>query len=148
MYSYSYSTSFDGEGAITSAIDYVVTEDLPQLYVLEGHGESEMPSTLSDQIEKENYEIVKLSLLTVDEIPEEADCVVIYALSSDISEKEVEMLQDYVRDGGKLLVAAGPVEDDSLTNLYSLLSYYDVDANEGIVVEGDRSHYAFNMPMF
>ena len=146
MYSYSYSTSFDGEGAITSAIDYVVTEDLPQLYVLEGHGESEMPSTLSDQIEKENYEIVKLSLLTVDEIPEEADCVVIYAPSSDISEKEAEMLRDYVRDGGKLLVAAGPVEDDSLTNLYSLLSYYDVDATEGIVVEGDRSHYAFNMP--
>lgn len=146
MYSYSYSTSFDGEGAITSAIDYVVTEDLPQLYVLEGHGESEIPSTLSDQIEKENYEIVKLSLLTVDEIPEEADCVVIYSPSSDISEKEAEMLQDYVRNGGKLLVAAGPVEDDSLTNLYSLLSYYDVDANEGIVVEGDRSHYAFNMP--
>ena len=29
VYSYSYSTSFDGEGAITSAIDYVTTEDLP-----------------------------------------------------------------------------------------------------------------------
>lgn len=39
IYSYSYNTSFDGEGAITSAIDYVVTEDLPQLYVVEGHGE-------------------------------------------------------------------------------------------------------------
>ena len=52
MYSYSYNTSFDGEGAITSAIDYVVTEDLPQLYVLEGHGEQELPSTFSDQIER------------------------------------------------------------------------------------------------
>ena len=39
MYSYSYNTSFDGEGAITSAIDYVVNEELPQVYVLEGHGE-------------------------------------------------------------------------------------------------------------
>ena len=29
IYSYSYSTSFDGEGAITSAIDYVVSETLP-----------------------------------------------------------------------------------------------------------------------
>ena len=27
MYTYSYSTSFDGEGAITSAIDYVASED-------------------------------------------------------------------------------------------------------------------------
>lgn len=36
VYSYSYNTSFDGEGAITSAIDYVVSEELPQLYMLEG----------------------------------------------------------------------------------------------------------------
>ena len=50
MYSYSYTTSFDGEGAITSAIDYVVSEDLPQLYVLEGHGETELPSTFSGQL--------------------------------------------------------------------------------------------------
>ena len=34
--------SFDGEGAITSAIDYVVSDDLPQVYVLSGHGEAEI----------------------------------------------------------------------------------------------------------
>ena len=60
MYSYSYNTSFDGEGAITSAIDYVVTEDLPQLYLLEGHGEQELPATFSEQIEKENIETQSL----------------------------------------------------------------------------------------
>ena len=38
MSSYSYDVSFDGEGAITSAIDYVVNEDQPEIYVLEGHG--------------------------------------------------------------------------------------------------------------
>ena len=92
MYSYTYSTSFDGEGAITSAIDYVVTEDLPQLYVLEGHGEAELPSTFSDQLEKENYEVNTLSLLTVDEVPAEADCVLIYAPSTDLSDEEVTML--------------------------------------------------------
>ena len=70
MYSYSYTTDFDGEGAITSAIDYVVTEDLPQLYVLEGHGEAELPATFADQIEKANIETNTLSLLTVDAIPE------------------------------------------------------------------------------
>lgn len=146
MYSYSYSTSFDGEGAITSAIDYVVTEDLPQLYVLEGHGESELPSTFSDQLEKENYELNTLSLLTVDEIPEEADCILIYAPSTDLSEEEVTMLQDYVSNGGKLMVSAGTTENGSLPNLYSLLENYGITAAEGIVVEGDREHYAFGMP--
>ncbi len=146
MYSYSYTTSFDGEGAITSAIDYVVTEDLPQLYVLEGHGESELPSTFADQINKENMETVSLSLLTVDAVPEEADCVLIYSPTSDISEEERDMLADYVSGGGKLMVMAGPVEDGSLDNLYSLLSDYGVEATEGIVVEEDREHYALRMP--
>lgn len=146
VYSYSYTTSFDGEGAITSAIDYVVTEDLPQLYILEGHGEAELPSTFSDQIEKENYEINTLSLLTVDEIPEDAACIVIYAPSSDISEEEEQMLADYVTGGGKLLVMAGPTEDGTLENLYGLLSDYGVEAAEGIVIESDREHYAFGSP--
>ena len=47
-YSYSYSTSFDGEGAITSAIDYVTSDDLPKLYLLEGHGEAELPATFAE----------------------------------------------------------------------------------------------------
>ena len=146
MYSYCYSTSFDGEGAITSAIDYVVSEELPQLYVLEGHGEAELPATFSEQLEKENMETQTLSLLTVDEIPEDADCLLIYAPSSDISEEERDMLADYVAGGGKLLVMAGPVDGASLDNLYSLLGGYGVEANEGVVVEADRAHYAFQSP--
>lgn len=43
LYSYNYNISFDGEGAITSAIDYVVTEDLPKLYLLEGMGKPNCP---------------------------------------------------------------------------------------------------------
>lgn len=146
MYSYSYNTSFDGEGAITSAIDYVVSEELPQLYMLEGHGEAELPSTFSEQLEKENIEVQTLSLLTVDSIPEDADCLMIYGPTSDISEEEKDMLSDYVTAGGKLLVMAGPVEDATLDNLNSLLADYGVTVNEGIVVEGDREHYAFQAP--
>lgn len=146
MYSYSYTTSFDGEGAITSAIDYVVTEDLPRLYVLEGHGEAELPSTFADSIEKENIETSQLSLLTVDEIPEDADAIVIYAPQSDLSEEEAGMLTDYADNGGKLLVVAGPVEGAELTNLNSVLSEYGVSVTEGIVIESDRSHYALGYP--
>ena len=146
-YSYTYTTSgFDGEGVLTSAIDYVVTDELPQMYVLEGHGEAELPSTFSDSITKENIEVNTLSLLTVDEIPEEADCIVIYAPSSDISVEEKTMLADYTADGGKLLVISGPVEGTTLTNLNSLLSDYDVEMVNGIVIEGSRDNYAYGSP--
>ena len=43
MYTYSYNTSFDGEGAITSAIDYVVNAEQPQLYRLEGTARASCP---------------------------------------------------------------------------------------------------------
>ncbi len=146
MTSYSYNASFDGEGAITSAIDYVVSEELPQVYVLEGHGEAELPETFSDQIEKENMELHTFSLLTEDAVPEDADCVMIYSPATDISQEEKDMLADYAANGGKLLVMAGPTEEDDLENLYSLLADYGVTANEGIVIEGDREHYAFQSP--
>ncbi len=146
IYSYSYNTSFDGEGAITSAIDYVVSEELPQVYILEGHGEADLPASFQEQIEKENIETNTLSLLTVDAIPEDADCVMIYAPESDISQEEKDLLAGYAAGGGKLFVVAGPAQDGILENLYDLLADYGVEANEGIVVEGDREHYSFQGP--
>ena len=145
-YSYSYTTSFDGEGAITSAIDYVVSTRLPILYTLEGHGETALPDTFASQLEKENVETESLSLLNVDEIPEDAAALMIHAPASDISGEEAKMLSEYVKSGGKLLILAGPVADGELTNLYGILSDYGVSAVQGIVSEGDRSHYAFQAP--
>lgn len=144
--SYSNDMSFDGEGAVTSAIDYVVTEELPQMYVLEGHGEAELSEVFREQIEKENIETVTFSLLNEDTVPEEADCVLIYAPASDISTEEKDILAEYAAEGGKLMVLAGPAEEGTLENLYSLLSDYGVEAEEGIVVEADREHFAFQAP--
>lgn len=146
-YSYTYVTSgFDGEGAITSAIDYVVTEDLPQLYVLEGHGEGTLPTTFAESVEKENIECNSISLLTVDAVPEDADAVLIYAPQSDISEAEKTMLAEYAENGGKLLVIAGPVYDVEFTNLYALLEDYGVTVSEGLVIEGNRENHLSSYP--
>lgn len=140
------STSFDGEGAITSAIDYVVNAQQPQLYLLEGHGEAELSSSFSDQIEGDNMETNTFSLLNENAVPEEADCVLIYAPTSDISKKEKKILANYVASGGKLFVMAGLAEKDDLHNLYSLLSDYGVESEDGIVVDVDSTHYAFQQP--
>ena len=145
-YTHSYDTSFDGEGAITSAIDYVISDELPQLYILEGHGEQELSETFATQIEKENIETTTFSLLTEKEVPEEADCVLIYGPTSDISTEERDLLADYVENGGKMMVLAGPTEDGTLTNLYSLLEDYGVEAQDGIAVELDQDYYAFGYP--
>ncbi len=143
---YSYEYSFNGEGAITSAIDYVSSDDLPLVYLLEGHGEAELPSLLTEQLQSENIETAFLSLLTLETVPEDADCVLIYAPQSDISEDEKTKLASFLTGGGKLMVMAGPAEEGELTNLNSLLTDYGVTVNEGIVVEGSSDHYFYGYP--
>ncbi len=143
---YSYNYSFDGEGALTSAISYVTSEDTPKIYYLEGHGEAELPNEFSKQIKKQNIETESLSLLNIDEIPSDASLLMIYAPTSDISDEEAEMLISYLDDGGKVFVSAGPTSGGTLTNLYSVLSNYGVESEEGIVIESDRNYYTFSQP--
>ena len=143
---YSASYSFDGEGQISSAIDYVTREELPQVYRLTGHGEADLSEVFSGQLTRDNIEVTDFSLLTENGVPEDADCVLIYAPESDISEEEVTLLADYVSGGGKLLVLTGPTQDGILPNLYSLLENYGVTAVDGIVVESDSQYYTFGYP--
>ncbi len=143
----SISRSFDGEGQITSAIDYVTSEELPQVYLLSGHGEADLSDSFTSQLERGNYETVKdFTLLNVDSVPEECDAIIINAPTSDISDEELTMLRDYIANGGKVLVFSGPQQNGLLTNLTALLSDYGVTAGEGIVVDPDREHYAFTQP--
>ena len=143
---YSASYSFDGEGQISSAIDYVTREELPQVYRLTGHGEADLSEVFSGQLTRDNIEVTDFSLLTENGVPEDADCVLIYAPQSDIAEEEVTLLQDYVAGGGKLLVLAGPTQDGILPNLYSLLDNYGITAVDGVVVESDSQYYTFGYP--
>ncbi len=142
----SVSYSFDGESEITSAIDYVVSDDLPIIYVLTGHGEADFSDSMTESLEKANIETEELTLLTVDEIPEDAEAIMIYAPTSDFSEEEITMLTEYLEAGGRLFVISGPQEEDEMTNLHSLLESYGVTTEEGIVVEGSRDNYAFGYP--
>lgn len=50
-------TGYDGEGQLTSALAYVTSDEMPKIYLLEGHGESSFDSTFSNAIEKENLDL-------------------------------------------------------------------------------------------
>lgn len=143
----SVSQSFDGEGQITSAIDYVVSDDLPQVYLLSGHGEQALSDNFRSQLTRSNYELTEdFSLLNVDSIPEDCDTLLINAPTSDISEQELTLLQQYLQNGGKLMAFSGPQKETELTNLKTLLQDYGVTTAEGVVVDNDREHYAFSAP--
>ena len=65
----SYSTSFDGEGQITSAVANVTSNEIPAAYTLTGHGESTVGSSLSSLMTKQNISLQDLNLMTSGGIP-------------------------------------------------------------------------------
>lgn len=147
-YDYSYDVSFAGESALTSAIDYVTNDELPKLYVLTGHGEDAVASSFQSALEQENIETEELSLLTLEDVPEDADALLIYAPKSDISAEEKDILLTYLQAGGRLLLITDPPEDGALENLSELMAYYGVRAQDGIVIEGNQNHYAWGTPYY
>ncbi len=140
--------SFYGESELTSAIDYVVSESLPKVYMLTGHGESSLSSTFSGAVEDENIETEALSLLTLEYVPEDADCVMIYAPQSDISEEEKTKLETYLANGGNMILITDPPMDGKLANMDELMAYYGVSTAEGIVVEGSQNNYIWGTPYY
>ncbi|MDO5152027.1 MAG: GldG family protein [Eubacteriales bacterium] len=140
--------SFCGESEVTSAIDYVLSEDLPTVYTLTGHGELALPTTFATAVEKENIETAELSLLTEEAIPEDAAALLIYAPQRDISEDEKTKIETYLGNGGKLILITDPPQEGALTNLEAVMAHYGITAQEGIVVEGDRDHYIWGTPYY
>lgn len=136
--------SFNGEGALTGAIDYVVSDSLPKMYVLTGHGEKTMSTSFQSAVEKQNIEMSTLSLLTVEGVPEDAGCILIYAPETDISDTEKDAILNYLQGGGNMLLITDPPQaETSRPNLDAVMAYYGVTAEEGIVVEGDQDHFIF-----
>lgn len=142
----SQTTGFDGEGQITSAISYVTSEDMPVLYTLDGHGEKELSSDIQEDIQKANIDIKSLNLITEENVPEDAACLLINAPTSDISETEKDAIIEYLENGGKAMIFSD-YTTESMDNFDAVLKNYGVERVDGIVIEGDTQHYA-QMPYY
>lgn len=140
---YSTSTSFDGENCITSAIDYVSNDEFPFIYILNGHGEADLSSNMFDLLESANIDYEEVSLLNVSEISNQVDCILINGPESDYSDLEVEMIENYLDNGGNLIVLEGLSEKGNLDNLEKIINNYGIESVEGIVFEGSQDYYAF-----
>ena len=146
-YSYSYTTTgYDGEGQITSALDYVTSDSLPKVYMLEGHGEATLSSTFTDALTKENVEYETICLMNYDEVPEDTACLVINAPSSDFSEDDKNKVIDYLEAGGKVIVNTVYTGED-MPNFYGIMEYMGIAVEDGLVLESNSSYY-YQIPFY
>ena len=139
---YSASTDFDGEGALTSAVAYVTSENLPKVYVLSGHGEPGLPDAITHALEQQNLTVESsLVLMSQESVPEDADAVIIYAPQSDLSQEDAQKLKDYIAAGGKILLATNDTGEE-MQNLQSVTEEFGLSAKPGMVFDGDASYVA------
>lgn len=140
-------TGFDGEGQIDSAISYVTSENLPVIYTLEGHEELELNSSLTDSLQKANYDVQSLNLLTQDAVPEDTGCLLIATPQKDLSEEETQKIITYMEAGGKVMIFTEYTGTD-MPNLKSVLENYGVTTGDGVIMEGDTGHYIMQRPYY
>ena len=140
-------TGFDGEGQLTSAINYVVSDNMPVLYNLEGHDESSMSETMKETIEKANIEIKSLNLLSEEAVPDDAECLFIFAPATDLTKEEADKIISYLENGGKALIVSNYTDEDML-NFESILENYGVQPVDGIVLEGNTDNYVSQNPYY
>lgn len=133
-------TGYDAEGQITSAIDYVTSDDMPKIYFIEGHGELALETDFNAAIEKANVDYESINLLQYDMVPEDAECVVIHAPTSDFSEDDTEKILNYLKNGGDALIVTTWTTED-MSNFQKILNYYEITAADGMVIEEDANGY-------
>lgn len=130
-------TEFDGEGQLTSAINEVTNDVSKKIYLLEGHGESALGSSITEMFDKQNFETMGVNLLTAGQIPEDCDLLLINGAVSDIAEDEKEMLEAYMSEGGHMMILLG-MTTEPLTNIESLMATYGITMAEGYIADAER----------
>lgn len=147
-YGYSTTTEFAGENALTNAIHYVSSDDLPKLYALTGHGETELDSSITDMIAQDNMELESLSLLSLEAVPEDATALVINAPQNDLGEDESAMLIEWMLGGGRIVLITDYIDSGEMPNLMSVTEIMGMTIGDGLIIEGDSSMHIGRYPYY
>jgi ABC-2 type transport system permease protein len=139
-------SEFDGDGQLTSAVNYVTSNVQKTIYKVSGHGEAELSSTVTDLMSKNNYTLTELNLLMADSIPDDCDLLLMNAPTNDLSENEVTLLTNYLAAGGKVMCLLGDTSLTDFPNLASVLKVYGIEGVDGYIADPTRCYQ--NQPYY
>ena len=117
------------------------------VYFLTGHGERDIEQAgeasmtrAKTTLESKNYTVKTLNLLAENQIPEDASLIVIAGPLQPVSEEEVNLLKDYLANGGSLIVMEDPTAltefGDASDPLADMLAQdWGITLNNDIVID-------------
>ncbi|MBL6829695.1 MAG: GldG family protein [Puniceicoccaceae bacterium] len=118
---------FRGEKAITSAIIDVSAKDEDKIYFLVGHGEMRLDdvdplrglSQLEAFLRERNYILATLDLTVDENVPVDADLIVVPSPQASLLSEEVEKLRRYMSErNGRMMVLIDPGRRHGMEELF------------------------------
>lgn len=142
-YGSTYETSFDGEGQLTKAIDYVSNENNKLIYTISGHGESDLGKNISGLISKSNFNVKSVNLLVDNGIPDDCDMLICNQPTKDLADDELKLLREYMENGGKMTVVLADTTTET-PNFDALMADYGISKVNGYIADTER-YYGQNV---
>lgn len=127
------------EEEITNAIIKVSREKKKVIYFLEGHGEPSIEesddnglSSVKDELTKLGYEVKKLTLALAENFPSDCSLLVIPGPRKDLLSNELETIDGYMKQGGRVFFMVDPETAPALTDY---LKQYGVKLENDLIVD-------------
>lgn len=135
---------YAGEELLAAAIETCTSGSLPTIYFLTGHGEKSIEENYSiyaDQLKTNNYDVKELNLDEEGSIPSNARILYLAGPQQDITDNELALIQEYVKDGGSLSFLLAPSETEGrFRNIESILTDFGIIMDYNIVTETNASN--------
>lgn len=116
------------EQELTNAMIKAMNTKLKVIYFLVGHNEKQLSNTqatgiseLKQELEARSYIVRELRLISMGEVPKDADAVAVIGPEKKVSLSEITEIKKYLARGGNLLIAADPGMQHNLANLTKLV---------------------------
>ena len=147
--------SFASETELVRTMVRLISPEPRAIYFLQGHGEISLEagaelsySVAKSTLEAKNYTINTLNLLVSPTIPEDALAIVIAGPTKPVSAEEVNLLKEYVENGGALIVLEDPRYFTEFGTAADLLASYltrewGITLNEDVVIDPASSQNPF-----
>lgn len=145
---YLYKSILNIEEQLTKAIYNVNQEDNYKIYCIEGHNEQQISGKILNYINLSGYDIkyfnMSENMTSLDRnIPDDCSIILINAPQYDYSEDEINVLKEYIDNGGQVSVFIDPLNED-INNFYLFLKDYGFNIVSGVVIEKDPTRYAYD----
>jgi len=140
-------TYSDVEGQIDAALVYVTTDKMPKVYYTSGHGEASLTDVFTNLITKNCFTIEEIDTITSEAIPDDCDILLINYPANDFTAEDVDMISEYLNDGGKVIFNVSG-DNTAHKNIASLLATYGLELVEGTLAESDSHYYYSKYPYY